>query len=273
MSQEKIISTFNCIAEGYDRSVMRFFPFSADKMMSLLKPLRGQKVLDVATGTGAVAVAAAQCVGSEGRVTGIDLAEQMLERAGQNIKQMALDNVDLHVMDAANLEFKSNYFHAVTCSFGLFFIEDMQAALKGWKRVLRPGGKVMFSCFNKQAFQPMGEMLQQCFERHGIELGSNRNFSHQRLVDSRVCHDLMHDAGFKEINISTEQMGYHLQNAEEWWELLWNSGARSLIDKIPADKLEQFKSDHLKDIQSLCSDKGLWLDVETQFVSGIKPAE
>ena len=57
---QHIAAVFNRVALGYDRPALRFFPYSADKMIARLNPKPGEKLLDVATGTGAVALAAAQ---------------------------------------------------------------------------------------------------------------------------------------------------------------------------------------------------------------------
>lgn len=68
-------------------------------------------------------------------------------------------------MDAESLEFKNNYFDAVTCSFGLFFLPDMLAALKEWRRVTKPGGQLLFTSFAESAFQPLvGEFIDDLYE-------------------------------------------------------------------------------------------------------------
>jgi ubiquinone/menaquinone biosynthesis C-methylase UbiE len=83
---------------------------------------------------------------------GIDLSEGMLARAGENIRNMALDNVDLFQMDAEQLEFKSNYFDASVCSFGLFFMPQMDKALRELVRVTKPGARCCSLAFLKARF-------------------------------------------------------------------------------------------------------------------------
>ena len=91
--KRNVTAVFDAIASGYDNAALRFFPFCADHIVTLLNPKSGLKFLDAATGTGAVALA--QAVRPGGRVIGIDLSETMLARAQHNIQKMALDNVDL----------------------------------------------------------------------------------------------------------------------------------------------------------------------------------
>ena len=114
--KHRISSVFNTVSEDYDNAALRFFPFTAKRMVDYLQPRRGWKVLDVATGTGALCLSLAQAVGQEGRVTGIDLSEGMLARAEENMKKMSLGNVDFFQMDAEQPDFRSDYFNAVTCS-------------------------------------------------------------------------------------------------------------------------------------------------------------
>lgn len=150
---------FNLVSKLYDNPSLRFFPSCANKMVDYAKIKRGQKVLDIATGTGMVAIAAAQAVSNEGRVQAIDLSENMINQAQENLNRAGLSNVDFHVMDAENLEFKNNSFDVITCSYGLFFMPDMSAALQSWLRVLKPGGKIIFSSFAPSAFVPLSEIF------------------------------------------------------------------------------------------------------------------
>lgn len=119
--KQGIKQTFNLVASGYDTPAMRYFPFAADRLAALLKPNRGSRVLDVATGTGMAAIALAQMIAPQGRVQGIDISDKMLDKAQVNIDKAGLSNIDLHAMDAERLDFRSNYFDAASCAFGLFF--------------------------------------------------------------------------------------------------------------------------------------------------------
>ncbi|MEK7696722.1 MAG: class I SAM-dependent methyltransferase, partial [Pseudomonadota bacterium] len=74
-AHEQIARVFDLVAGDYDSPALRFFPFCADRLIARLRPTPGEKILDIATGTGAVALSLAQAVGPAGRVTGIDLAE------------------------------------------------------------------------------------------------------------------------------------------------------------------------------------------------------
>jgi ubiquinone/menaquinone biosynthesis C-methylase UbiE len=269
----QVAAAFNRVAAGYDNPASRFFPFCADRLIFRLKPARGSKILDVATGTGVVAMAAVQAVGQEGRVMAIDLAEGMLDRLQEKIDKFGIPNIDLHVMDAAALEFRRDYFDHVICSFGIFFLPDMAVGLREWARVIKPGGRILFTVFGKQAFQPMMELFIRRLENFGVDASDkDAPFAAMRLADPERCHDLLSGAGLKDIEVHTEQLGYHLKDEAEWWEVIRNGGMREWVEKIPSDRRESFRAEHLADVRLLMGEQGLWLNVETLFAVGTKPS-
>lgn len=266
--KQNTIETFNLVAGGYDNPSQRFFPFCADRLVSFLKPLPGQKFLDVGSGTGAVSTAAAQQLGATGRVTAIDLAENMLNRAEQNVRKMALNNVDFHIMDGEALVFRDRYFDVVAGSFCVFFFTDMVTGLKQWLRVLKPGGNAGFTSFAATAFTPLMEMFLEDLAEYGIEVTLERI---QKLAREDDCVELMQAAGFIDIESRIEQMGYHLAGSEDWWEIVMNSGLRGFVEQLSEEQQATLRHTHSTRIDERVTDKGLWLDVGTIFTRGQRP--
>ena len=263
------IQVFDLVATKYDNPSLRFFPSCADKLVGYAKIKPAQKVLDIATGTGVVAMAAAQCLGQGGRVQAIDLSENMIQQAQKKLKQAGLDNVDFHLMDAEALEFKSNYFDVITCSYGLFFIPDMDAALKSWLRVLKPGGKVIFSSFAPSAFQPLSEIFIKNLAEYGVTPPTPRWL---QLAEEELCKNILEKNGFVQAQISQAQLGYHLKETKDWWEAVQSAGYRGLYEQLPQEQRADFQKQHLSDVEEqLMTDKGIWLDVQTLFTTAIKP--
>lgn len=270
--KQRIAAVFDQASAGYDSPALRFFPFAADRVMKHLAPQPGWKVLDAATGTGHLAVALGQAVGPEGRVMAIDLSEGMLARATHNIEKMALTNVDLFTMDAEALEFRSAYFDAVTCGFGLFFLPDMARALAQWRRVVRPGGTVLFTSFTEQAFQPLAGQFIADLQAAGVDVES-RPLASQRLKNPDTCRELMAEAGLEDIEQSIEQVGYHLRRVDDWWEVVWNSALRGLVGQIAPAEREAFRRRHLERVAALQTADGIWMGVEVIVTRGTRPDE
>lgn len=270
MDEKKAITqVFDLVATKYDNPSLRFFPFCADKLVDYAKIKPNQKVLDIATGTGVVAIAAAQCLRNGGRVQAIDLSENMLYQAQQNLKHAGLNNVDFHVMDAEQLEFKSNYFDVITCSYGLFFMPDMSTALKSWFRVLKPGGKIIFSSFSPSAFRPLTDVFMDNLAEYDIVPPPPRWL---QLAEEDLCKQILTDNGFETAQVTQAQLGYHLAKFDDWWEVIQSAGYRGLYEQLAQEHRTEFKEKHRIEIEKQITDKGLWMDVQTLFSMAMKPA-
>jgi SAM-dependent methyltransferase len=101
----------------------------------------GERVLDLGTGTGAVAARAAALVGPAGRVLGVDISREMLALAGQTAAKLGLENVVFCEGRAESLPAGHASFDVVLASLSLMYVIDRAAAAKEIARVLRPGGR------------------------------------------------------------------------------------------------------------------------------------
>ncbi len=265
-----IRSIFDCVSPGYDSPEMRYFSFSADYMMGLAKPISGERVLDVATGTGMVAIAAAQYLDPEGRVQAIDISEGMLGKAKQNVDKHALENIDIHNMDAESLEFRSNDFDLITCGFGLFFLTDAKAAIKKWHRVLKPGGRVIVSTFRQSAFMPMAKWFRELIEETGVDFPDS---SWQQFSDNKSCLALFDNDLYQDQKITTKQHGIHLKDANEWWNIIINSGLRSYLDLLDTQQQTELRTKHAQQLEDLKTEDGIWLDVDVIYTQAVKPSK
>jgi len=268
----RVRNTFDLVANGYDNPAMRFFPSAGEQLAERLQLQPGERVLDIACGTGAFSVAAGQRVRPGGRVQAVDLSEGMLARAQANASRMELDNIDFHKMDADALDFSPGSFDAIGCSFGLFFLGDMDAALRNWLRLLKPGGRLMFTSFAPSAMQPMTDMFFDELQQFGIEVpppGSRGSVG--RLPSTEYCQSLLSGAGYVDVACQSRQLGYHLDKAEGWWDVLWNAGLRSFLEQLNPDQLATLNNSHLDRIETLKVADGIWMDVDTWFTGGVKP--
>jgi len=266
--KRNITALFNLVADGYDNPSTRFFSYCANKMLDILQPGKNTLLLDIATGTGAVATRAARMLLPEGRVDGIDLSEKMLEQASKNSQKLALCNIDLHVMDAEKPAFANDYFHNITCSFGIFFIPDINSALSNWLRILQPGGKIIFSTFAPDAFSPLTDKFKERMSQYDIDLPTE---SWLRVSEAQQCNDLLEQAGFSDIDVIDMQLGYHLLNTDDWWDILWNTGYRGFLNQLSASDLSRFRTEHLNEIEQYKTEDGLWLNIHILYSSARKP--
>lgn len=269
-----VTRTFDLVADGYDSPMLRFFPDAGDRLAARLNLEPGDQVLDIATGTGAFASSAARRIRPGGRVQAVDLSGGMLKKAQSNITRQALDNVDFHQADAEQLEFPTACFDAIGCSFGIFFLADMAAALAQWKKLLKPGGRLMFTSFAPSAFQPMTDILFEDLQAVGLQLPQDKpRTAADRLPDPAFCANLLSDAGFDDAASQPMQLGFYFSRAEDWWEILWNAGFRGYLEQLAPDQFSEFRRIHLPRINTLANNDKIWLDVETWFSGGVRPLQ
>lgn len=148
--KEKERANWASVAAGWRRRDELLRKGSApvtERMLDLAGLGPGQRVLDIASGTGEPAISAAQRVGPAGRVVGTDLVEEMLAHARDKAAAAGLDNIEFRCVDGEALEFEAGHFDAVTCRWGLMFMPEPGACLEGVHRVLKPGGRVVLACW------------------------------------------------------------------------------------------------------------------------------
>jgi demethylmenaquinone methyltransferase/2-methoxy-6-polyprenyl-1,4-benzoquinol methylase len=111
-------------------------------VVALLLPKKPRKILDVATGTGDLAVALSQTQAKE--IVGIDISKGMLDIGKKKVKKSHwAKNIRMEIGDSENIDYPENYFDAVTVAFGVRNFENLDKGLLEILRVLRPGGNLV----------------------------------------------------------------------------------------------------------------------------------
>jgi ubiquinone/menaquinone biosynthesis C-methylase UbiE len=112
-----------------------------DLMLDMVDLQPGERVLDVACGTGLVSLRIAEAVGAAGAVVGTDISGQMIDEAQRIAAERALANASFERADAEALPFGSATFDAAVCGLGLMYVPDPIKALAEMRRLLKPGGR------------------------------------------------------------------------------------------------------------------------------------
>ena len=120
-------------------------------LLALALPAAGERVLDIACGTGLVSFAAARAVGSMGEVVGIDISGRMIDAAERRARDLGLSNCSFSRMDAERLALTDASFDLVLCALGLMYMPDAEQAVWEMCRVLRPGGRVALAVWGQRA--------------------------------------------------------------------------------------------------------------------------
>ncbi|MEJ2697637.1 MAG: methyltransferase domain-containing protein [Candidatus Sulfobium sp.] len=262
--KSKTVETFNTVSAGYDNPSLRFFSESARHMARYLDAPDIRRVLDVATGTGNLALEIARTF-PEKQVTGIDFSSGMLAQARAKADGEGIRNAEFLEMDMHEIAFPDGHFDAGVCAFGVFFAEDMTKQLRHMAAKVRPGGKVVVSCFYEDSFQPLVEILGRLLERYGIE---RPPLKWRLIATEQKCEALFRDSGLEEIRVEHRDLGCYLEGSSQWWDVVWNAGFRTQIGRLSPRDLKRFKEEHLTDIEKLRTGKGIWLNVKILYTAG-----
>jgi len=232
----------------------------------------GARVLDVATGRGAVLVPAAQRVGARGHVIGIDLSRAMVEEAARAAREVVdpasssgagLSNFETRKMDAEHLEFADASFDAATCAFALFFFPAMDAALREMRRVLKPGGRIGVTVFGgtPPPFDPGWKMFAEQARAYETAVRTP-----QRVVYTPgEVQSLLTAAGFTEINAPLEKYDIVYASEEDWWAFQLTLVNRAAILRLSEETRARFKEEYLAKVRPLFRADGLHLGVSVIY--------
>lgn len=159
--KSQIALMFNNISKRYD-FLNHFLSLGIDnlwrrRVISLIKPFKPQQILDIATGTGDLAISAARI--NPNKIIGIDISEGMLAIGNQKIIKKKLDHfIELMHGDSENLPFEENTFDAAMVAFGVRNFENLQKGLVEINRVLKPGSPFVVLEFSKPKAFPVKQL-------------------------------------------------------------------------------------------------------------------
>ena len=268
--KQQIADLYSCRGQTYDQG--DWHPRIAHRLVEHAQIGQGQHVLDIATGTGMVAIKAAQLIGFAGRVVGVDISTGMLEEAKRKIEALGLNNIEIILADAEKLNFPANSFDVILCSSALIWMADVPAALCHWHQLLKPGGLIGFHAFADTAFVG-GVTMQKVAQKYGVSLAFSKPTG-----TIEKCHDLLKTAGFEAIEIKSEQDGSFISLKQA--KRMWSGGSHPAPGQFPnpmnqlsSGQLEKLKAEFEAELAVLVTEQGIWNDVTIFYTFGRKPID
>lgn len=294
--------SYDPVTDSYDRFVGLFSGTYVARIASLAEFRRGDRVLDVGTGTGIMALHAAERVGESGRVTGIDLSEGMLAHARAKASLAMLSaRVEFRRMDAEHLEVDDASFDTAVSLFALRHFPNPDAALAQTYRALRAGGRLVVAVGG-------GTPL---LSRTGAAAGLRRVLDHILMLRGRqlrACEFLEglvraslppsslegpagsehHGLGPTELPERVRRAGFRvdhvgwlgnrsvIETAEEFWELqaTFSSLARSRLQNATPQTVASLKNRFIETCRQVQAQGGtLVYPTGALFVAAKRPAD
>jgi ubiquinone/menaquinone biosynthesis C-methylase UbiE len=201
-------------AEAYERYAVPavFGPWAHDLVaLAALRP--GERVLDVACGTGVVTRLAAEQVGASGRVVGLDFSPGMLQVA-RTVPPPAGAAITWQEGSAEALPFGESSFDVVLCQHGLPFVADRPRALAEMRRVLVSGGRLAIAVWQGRDQNPVDAILAEALVRFGAHGQASRQLVAHALGDAETLRTLVASAGLCDVTIRSVTKLHRYPSAE-----------------------------------------------------------
>jgi len=244
-AKAKAAATYDAAADHFDDEPLSFWEQIGRRTVAKLRCPAGARVLDVGCGTGASALPAAQAVGPQGSVLGIDLASRLLERARRKATARGLTNVEFRLADMTTLGYPDGHFDAVVSVFSIFFVPDMEGLIRELWRMVRPGGKLAVTTWGPRIFEPAYSRWLAAIKQERPDLHSAFN-PWDRITDVESVKQLLLNGGVTDVEVTGEDGFQPLRSAEDWWIIALGSGLRWTIDQMGTEAAARVRADNVR---------------------------
>lgn len=274
-----VTQTFDRAADTYDRMGVEFFTPMGERLVERVAPRPGERVLDVGCGLGACLFPAAERVGAEGRVLGIDIAASMVEQARRTAAGRGVTTVSARVMDGEFPDLPERGFDVVTGSYSLIFLPDAPAALPRYAALLADGGRIGFTSpvFTDDTFPFLPPLFTDLIPRSllsGLPPEWQPDALARRfngwLGDPRRLAATVEAAGFTAVAVEDEMVAMVAESATAWVDWSHTQGMRLLWDHLSEAAAAALRSRLTTALDAMRDGSApLTIDVPVRYVTAV----
>ncbi len=283
IDSNKIFQLSNCIGkmrENYKQKVIDFFdgrtsydfegrghPENAKRFLDFVPAQPNQTILDIATGTGLVAIPLAKFLENKGSVIGVDISTGMLAQAKAKVIAGGIQNLELIESDIELIDFDNEQFDIISCCSGLVFISDIPTLLNRCHRWLKPGGCLAFTSSSKGSY--LSEVrVRICKDLFGIDLPHVI----RPLWTPEKCKKLLRDSGFQ--NVEIEKHFFRKDRIDDDYgstqiEKEFYPRGNPLLSLSDTQK-QLLQAEYKKAVDELIAEQGIWQEAINLFVKAWK---
>jgi ubiquinone/menaquinone biosynthesis C-methylase UbiE len=254
--------------QDYDSYFVPLLRHCAERCIELLDLQPGQRVLDVASGTGVAAFLAADRVGPAGEVVATDISQKMVDAVREEAERRSVVNISFERVDAEELGFPDGSFDAVSCILGLMYAADPQRAIEQMFRVTRTGGSAVAAVWGRRDRCGWAEI----FPIIDARIESDVCPMFFQLGNPGALTYAFEKAGFKDLR--EERVDRSLAFASESAVLaaVFAGGPVALpYSKYSPEMKEEVHGEYVDSIQEFRSGDGFKIPGEFVFIVGRKP--
>lgn len=232
----RVAAVFDRVADTYDAVGVPWFTPIAERLVAEVAPGHGDRALDIGTGRGAALWALANTIGSTGHVTALDLSAAMVAATRRDAAERGLATVSVVVADAAAPDLPDASFDVAVASLVLFFLPDPPAALRVWRDLLVPGGRLGVSTFGSR--DAAWEQLDDVFDPYLPPelLDARTSGARGPFTSDAGVEELLAAAGFSDVRTAGHEQTVTFVDAAQWRDWSWSHGQRTHWDAVPEDR-------------------------------------
>ncbi len=261
---------WNAIAEKFDTWLPQIKPVG-DAMLIKLNAGKGDKILDVASGTGEPAISLSQQMHGEVMITGVDAAAGMVKVANAKVKEQALNNIQFSTMPVESLTFNEAIFDKVLCRFGVMLFANPQQGANELFRVLKPGGRYVLAVWGEAETMPTMHWSYQVFKGKVPDEELPPLAKITSMGAPGAIETLLENAGFSDINVERITFHYHFDSFDDYWQVVESSDIlKQQYDALPESDRQSIRNEVARFAQVHVTGEGLRIPHEYLLVWGDK---
>ena len=268
MSLDQIPDGWNATSAKYDEHIPHFLRPYARECIRLAEIEPRHEVLDVAAGTGVLALEVAPQVA---RVVAVDFAAQMIDLLVRNAGRAGQKNVEAYVMDGQSLTLQDRSFDRVFSNFGVIFFPDRVKGFSEMHRVLRPGGRAVVSAWSSperfEAFRLFMGALQQAVPNMPRPPQPPAPLS---LADPSKLAAEMRSGGFKSVRVESITGHFEAPSAEVFWTRMESTAppVTEMLQRIGPDNVAKARDNMIGALRGRFGDGPVQIACEAHYGIG-----
>lgn len=260
---------WDAIAEKFDLWLPHIAPVG-EALLDVLHAETGDRILDLASGTGEPALTLArQHPGIN--IVGVDAAAGMVRAAQNKVEREGLANIRFQTMSGERLEFTDESFDKVLCRFGIMLFVDPQQGINEMARVLKKGGRYAFAVWSTPETMTTMYWARQVFRGRISEELAPALEKVTSLGPPGVIEEMLNRAGLNRFQISRKHFNYEFQSFDEYWNLIEASDImRQQFEALPTAQRNLIRDEVARFARDFQTANGLRIPHEYVLVWGDK---
>lgn len=269
MSHKNNQPDWDKIAEKFDFLLPQIAPVG-EALLQALAVAPGDRVLDLASGTGEPALTLARRQ-PHTVVTGIDSADGMVRAARRKAAAERLTNIGFETMAAERLDFPDRSFDKALCRFGVMLFEDPLKGCREIHRVLKPGGAFAFAVWSTPETMTTMHWAAQVFRDRVPEEHQPPVAKVTSLGGPGVLNELLRAAGFATFTVTPRRFDYQFESFEHYWDTMEASDIlKQQFNALPAGERDSVRDEIARFARDFQTDHGLVIPHEYLLAVGTK---